>query len=511
MARECARVLAMSRRSRRNNAAGERRWLGKSVVGLLVLGLLALAAGYGMLRRYLHSDSFRLFLSARASQAAGVIGEFAPFEWDGLAVNTENFQAKGVGMITSLRADGLHTEVGLGGVQRGVWEIRDSSVRRLEVAIDVRKSAALPEEGIASAKPDIAKSAPQHSWLPREAEVQGVDVRELVVKAALEKGLASISGMSLHAEQAGGKNSYRAEAKGGKILLPFRTVPELRLERARLRYQDGQAFLTDATLAAWSKGSIHSTGEWDLKSQRYTFQGDAREIQFEDLLSADWAKRLTGEIASDFTLDNPSGSPRASGKMTVRNGAITALPMLDALATYIDTCRFRNIPLNEAKCDWRWQQGELSLSHLVLASEGLIRLEGDLTVRGEVMDGNFRLGIPPGTLARIPGAETDVFVLGERGLLWAPLHLTGNLDHPKEDLSERLIAAAGQRVIEQIPQIGEKVLEIAQSLLGDASAESAAKDHPAEDKKAKTVRKVTGILRGVLGGGEPAVKEDEAQ
>ncbi len=502
--------MAMSRRSRRNNAAGERRWLGKSAVGLLVLGLLALAAGYGMLRRYLHSDSFRLFLSARASQAAGVSGEFAPFEWEGLAVNTENFAAKGAGMITSVRADGLHTEVGLGGVRRGVWEIRDSSVRRLEVAIDVRKPAAV-EEGIVSVKPDIPKSSPQQSWLPREAEVQGIDVRELVVKAALEKGPASISGMSLHAEQAGGKNSYRAEAKGGKILLPFRTVPELRLERARLRYQDGQAFLTDATLAAWSKGSIHSTGEWDLKSQRYTFQGDAGEIQFEDLLSADWAKRLTGEISTDFTLDNPAGSARASGKMTVRNGAITALPMLDALSTYIDTRRFRNIPLNEAKCDWRWQKGELALNHLVLASEGLIRLEGDLTVRGEVMDGNFRLGVPPGTLARIPGAETDVFVLGERGLLWAPLHLTGNLDHPKEDLSERLIAAAGQRVIEQIPQIGEKVLEVAQALLGDAPAESAAKDHPAEDKKAKAVRKVTGILRGILGGGEPAAKEDEAQ
>ena len=30
-------------------------------------------------------------------------------------------------------------EVGLGGLKRGVWEIRGSSLRRLEVAVDARK------------------------------------------------------------------------------------------------------------------------------------------------------------------------------------------------------------------------------------------------------------------------------------------------------------------------------------------------------------------------------------
>ena len=36
------------------------------------------------------------------------------------------------------------------------------------------------------------------------------------------------------------------------------------------------------------------------------------------------------------------------------------------------------------------------------------------------MIGRFRLGLAPGTLSTIPGAETDVFLPGERGLLWTP-------------------------------------------------------------------------------------------
>ena len=88
----------MSRRSRKRSASGENRWLGKAAVGLLVLGVIALGAGYAMIRSYLHSDTFRKFLSMEASEMAHVTGEFAPFRWQGLAVDTETFEATGDGL-----------------------------------------------------------------------------------------------------------------------------------------------------------------------------------------------------------------------------------------------------------------------------------------------------------------------------------------------------------------------------------------------------------------------------
>jgi len=90
---------------------------------------------------YLRSDSFRKFLSAEVSQATKVNGEFSPFKWDGLAVETDSFVASGEGFVTALKAEGLHTEVGMGGIRRGVWEIRSSSLQRLELSINASKSA----------------------------------------------------------------------------------------------------------------------------------------------------------------------------------------------------------------------------------------------------------------------------------------------------------------------------------------------------------------------------------
>jgi hypothetical protein len=353
----------------------------------------------------------------------------------------------------------------------------------------------------------VEKKAKPPAWFPSEAELQGIDVRELVVKASLDQGQAIASGISLHAEQAGAKDSYRAELEGGTLRLPFANSPELRFERARLRYQKPQIFLTEGTLAAWANGRIQGSGECDLKSQRFTIEGDATDIKCEEMLNADWAKRLTGDVTSDFVLDNSAGFPRASGKLSVRNGTLTALPMLDSLAAYADTRRFRILTLHDAHTEWRWKKGEITLNHLVLASEGLMRLEGELVIRSQEIDGLFRLGLAPGTLATIPGAETDVFVAGERGLLWTTLHVTGTLDHPKEDLSERLIAAAGIRMFDQIPETREKAIQFTRSLLGEPSSRTVEKGVKIIEESRKTVREVSGILDGILGGEKREEKE----
>ena len=489
----------MSRRSKRHKGTGERLWVGKLAVGLLVAALLGLAVGYGMLRSYLHSDGFRKFLSAEASQAAGVDGEFGAFQWDGLAVGTDSFQATGEGLVSAVRADGMQTEIGLGGVRRGVWEIRGSSVRRLEISVDATRQVDPAVVATAQQRQETKKPR-RASWLPREAELDRITVRELAVNALLKQGLASVSGLSVTAEQAGAPGAYRAEIDGGKIRLPFAQIPELRLDRAQARYQDGHVYLNNARVEAWENGRISANGDWNLRARQFTLDGEATELKCENLLNETWAQRLTGDVESRFVVGNRSGFTTANGELTLRNGVLTALPVLDALAAYADTRRFRVLTLSEARSNWNWKKDEISLTHLVLACEGLVRLEGSITIRGQQMDGIFRLGLAPGTLSRIPGAETDVFLPGERGLLWTPLRITGTLDDPKEDLTERLMAAAGMRMFDLIPESGEKVFKFTQSILGEPSVRTVEKGVKIIEEGSKSVRQVGGILEGILGG-----------
>lgn len=497
----------MSRRSRKRKVAGERRWLGKALVGLLVLGVVFLGVGYAMLRSYLHSDAFRKFLSTEASELAGVTGEFAPFHWEGLAVDTDSFEATGKGLITGVRADDLHTEVSLDGVRRGVWEIRGSSLRRLEVSVDARNP--MDENATPEAPREPLKKAKPPAWFPSQAEVQGVDVREVVVKAILDQGLVIASGMNVHAEQAGKKNAYRAEIEGGTIRHPFSMIPEVRLDRAQLRYQNQQVFLTEWKVGVWANGHLRGSGEWDMNSKRFSLEGDASGLKCDDVLNEDWSKRLTGDVKSNFSFNNTLGYPQASGKLNIQNGVLTALPMLDALAAYADTRRFRVLTLNEARTEWSWKNGEIALSDLVLACEGLARLEGAITIRGQILDGLFRLGLAPGTLSTIPGAETDVFIRGERGLMWTTLRITGTLDDPKEDLTDRLIAAAGIRMFDQIPETGEKVIKFTHSLLGEPSTKTIDKGVKIIEEGSKAVRDVSGILGGFLGGDNSTKEPDK--
>ena len=474
-------------------------WLGKAALGLIVAGVVGAGILYAMVRGYLHSDAFRQLLSHRAGALAKVEGQFTPFRWDGLAVDSSGFEASGAGVVKHVRLDGLHTEVGVGGLRRGVWEIQGSRVQRMEVALDARNQGLVPPPAT-SLESESPPRASKRAWLPSEIELQGMEVREVVVQALLDQGPVAVSGLKLRVEPAGPKHAYRAETADGTLRLPFGWVPELRLGRTNLRFQDGRVFLNRFDAAAWQDGHLEASGEWDAAARRYALEGQVSGVKCEDLFSADWAQRCSGTLSSDFTLDNHAGPPVARGRLTLHNGTLTALPVLEALAAYADTRRFRILSLSEAHADWRLDNGRYFLTNLVLASEGLVRLEGRLELRGRDIDGRLSLGLAPGTLARIPGAETDVFAAGERGLVWASLRLTGTLDHPREDLTDRLVAAAGVRMFERIPETGEQVIKFTRSLLGDAPPKAVEQELDNLKARSKTVRKLSGLLDGLLGG-----------
>lgn len=491
----------MSRRSRKRNPGSSTNWAGRILIGGGLALILLLALAYTSLMTYLRSDSFRKFLSAEVSQATKVNGEFSSFKWDGLAVETDSFTASGEGFVTALKAQGLHTEVGMGGIRRGVWEIRSSSLQRLEVSIDASKSA--DKSPIASPRAQAKSSSKKPAWLPSEAELEGLEIKSMSLNTQLGNGVATANGMSVKLQPAGPKNAYRAEINRGIIRLPFKILPELELQHLNLRFQDKQLFLTDSDIRVWERGRIEATGEWDMKLRRYILEGTASGISCEEILSEDWSKRLQGNVTSSFTVENTSLTPTARGKLTIENGTLTALPVLDTLAAYADTRRFRILNLNEAHTSWLWKKDEVLLSELVISSEGLVRLEGNLTIRGENLDGTFRLGLAPGTLATIPGAETDVFTPGERGLLWAPLRITGTLKDPKEDLSDRLIKAAGLRIFDQIPETGEKVIKFTRSLIPENQSKTVDKGIRILEENSDLLRDASSILGGFLGGASP--------
>jgi len=509
-----ASVREMSRRRERRRAGATRRpWLGRLLAITGVIAFVAVIAGYFGLRSYLHSEAFRRFLSTEVGQAIKADGEFALFRWDGLQVSTDSFEAHDGKALERLRADNLRTEIGFGGLKRGVWELRESDVGRLDVSIDARGDNLVGSSPGRETPPKAAVRSAKKGWLPSDVELLGLTVRELSLRGILRDGLMTANGMKVRVDPAGAKKAYRVSIDGGDVRLPWGWAPPVKIDQMRLRWQDGELFLTEANATLWKHGRLQADGEWNQRTGLGAFQGTATDLDCADLLNADWAKRLTGKAESTFTLEMRGGGPVARGKLQVRDGVLTALPFLDSLAAYADTQRFRVLPLSEAHTSWEYENHGVIFRDLVIGSEGLVRIEGTLAIRDRRLDGTFRLGLAPGTLARIPGAETDVFLPGERGLLWAPLRITGTLDDPKEDLTARLIAAAGMRMFDVLPETGQRVLKFSRSVVDQVPLEKGIEavekgvekgvetGVKAIDKADDLLNGVNRALDGLLGGG----------
>ena len=88
--------------------------------------------------------------------------------------------------------------------------------------------------------------------------------------------------------------------------------------------------------------------------------------------------------------------------------------------------------------------------------------------------------------------------------MWAPMHISGTMDKPEEDLSGRLMAAAGARMFDVIPATGLKVLKYTQQVVDEHGQETiekvVGKTTEVVDQTIKTSTDVIGGVSNTVGG-----------
>ncbi|MES2570342.1 MAG: hypothetical protein V4710_09865, partial [Verrucomicrobiota bacterium] len=115
-------------------------------------------------------------------------------------------------------------------------------------------------------------------------------------------------------------------------------------------------------------------------------------------LTGDWRLRLHGSISGEIDVQTPlpvTPGLMMSGHVTLNNGQLEALPVLDQIAIFTRLQQFRTLKLSSASADFRQENGRLAVSNFVAESAGLIRIEGAFTVRDGKIDGVFEVGVTP--------------------------------------------------------------------------------------------------------------------
>lgn len=438
-----------------------------------MLAVLVIVAGFGLyawLKSYLHSDDFRVFMSDTVAGVMGGEAQFELFEWQGMRANTAGLSVEDGGFIQRMRADGIQANLSLAGVRRGVWEVSDVRVNKLDWVLNTtghatQESDAAGEAGRGAAnEEESAKPGFLESLLPNRAELGSVGVNSMNLDLKTSGGELSAKDVAVRVDAASASAGYDVWLSGGVVDTSWFGSP-LELISAQGKYKSGRVFLTESRSKVYKRGELTLRGE--VEGGDFGFFGVLSDVRSEELVPEDWQKRITGDLTTKFKVQSDQGGAITRGELELQKGVLTALPVLDRIAAYANTRRFRRLNLSEARLKF-WRKGSrLELTEIVFASEGLVRVVGALSVVEGRLDGRFRVGVMPGTLAHIPGAETKVFLRGENGLLWSPLRITGTLDNPKEDLSNRMIVAAGERMFELVPETGKMALKFAHETATD--------------------------------------------
>lgn len=454
------RRKSQSRKSKsgKNKGGSATKWLLYGGGLLLFLMIIGLIFAYNSVRSYLRSDEFRVMLGEEAGYVLNGDAKFSVFQWDGWDVKTEEFSFQGKNGIQNLNARGIDAQVDIGAAWGGVYRIDEVRLREVELLGDFREESMSDED---------RKERPKKEegffdrFLPDSLEVTAVDIASINGRAMTDNGNWAWKNTSAKVRPGSTNKVYDLEFNGGEISTPLALVDRLSLKMAKGRYSGDQFFLLSSDFDILDKARLTAEGDFGIESKAWQFRGNVTGAQIEEIVAEDWKQRLMGPLELSFEVSGqPEREVRISGDLEMKDGVLTALPLLDRIAAYANTTRFRRLALSEASLEFEKLGDRLELNNIILASEGLVRLEGSMVLDGDVIrKGEFRLGITPGTLGHIPGAETKVFQRGDLGLLWTPLKVSGTLDSPQEDLSDRLIEAAGERMFELLPESGQYALK----------------------------------------------------
>jgi hypothetical protein len=237
-------------------------------------------------------------------------------------------------------------------------------------------------------------------YIPKTTEVDGFDAERfsysqngwLLEEARLHLG--SYNSVSTSK----GRYSFPGMLDGGTLRIPV-TPPgqkeplKFEMDRASFRLTDEKLQISESTLR-WKdrtkgtlRGSVRFGGEWQVFVH-------AEQVPSAEFLSGEWQKHLTGHFEGDAELSRTNGQPMNwKADVALKDGVLSSLPILDKLATYTRMERFKRLALDIATASVSpHSSGGTRLEKIVIQSNGLMRLEGTLTLLpGDAIEGDFAI------------------------------------------------------------------------------------------------------------------------
>ena len=407
----------MAQRRKRKPRASSKRLTRRLLAVALTLFVLVVVGGFLVLlalRTYLHSDKFRVLVSDEVSEVFQADGEFAGFQWTGMAAYTDDFKAQGRSgaLFSRARADGIRARVNFGAVWDRVWEITDVDVDRFDVLLAPpfgEKSPKVDDQVAGRGDDSSGGGGWLSAFLPKEVLVKRAGIAEMNFDWRLDKTTVSGRRTALEITPTVIPGVYRMVAQGGVI--SSSEMPAFDLQGAEIRAGNGRVIVDRASLRFFENSRLSLNGEVEFEAESSTelnLKARVRNVPASEILPEDWVKRLKGRVETDIDITGvmsvaDPNDIRLAGRARLVDGVFEAMPILERLDEMLGSSRFRRLSFNDFIVDFVHSGEATTLEDVFLLSSGTacLKARARLSKDGDP-SGMYMLGINPDVIKWLP-------------------------------------------------------------------------------------------------------------
>jgi hypothetical protein len=422
----------------RRNLVPLRRKLLILAVAIAIFFVIAITAGVALLfspllTHYVESDRFRAAMEQETAKGLHFPrGHYAPIRRTGaLSAQSNRFEAdNGRKAMRSLDAHGITAKFNPWGVFLRQWRFDGVHVQSGDVEIQIYE----PHPEPVGRKPRFA------IFLPNRVYLEKIESEQANITWRFRDERAGFFDTQLLITPHG--RDFEYVATGGRLKMA--PLPDLDLRRTHLLITKTLLTLYDLDLASDSHSdeSIRARGHAGLgQDKSIDVKANFNSVPIRQWLPAEWKGRLKGSAFGDihWTGKDPKlESSSGEGSLRIDNGRVDDVPLLNKLAELAQKKSFERLDLNECSLGFAWRYPEIDIKDITIEEKGKFRIEGEISIKRRVLRGTVKLGLTREYLDWLPNPE-EVFSRRSSRYLWTDVHLSGTIDEPKQDLSQRII------------------------------------------------------------------------
>jgi hypothetical protein len=433
-----------------------------AVAVVVVVTLAAVAVGY--VNRLVQSPEFKQQLVATASRAVGAPVEIQRLNvslWRGIELhgvkigNPDGFAGE------LLTAEAFRLRYRLWALLRRRVEVATLTLERPVITLarnargewNYEKLGARAEA--AGAKTDRRGAAHVSGF---DVALQNVSLQQAtMVMVRADGGLLLRLGdaeMTTIVELSGGQPSGAGQARvaevncAGRLFVRDVTGP-LRITSEAIRL---------APLTGTMAGGVVS-GEAALSlrgDSQYRLQLQVRDADVATVLKEAGVARavLTGgklQLTTALTGSGGLETVVGGGRAQVRGGQLVEIPILNLVATLLQTGALRHLQLEELVVDYTLSNQVLQTPLIRVVSPQVQLLgKGRMTLEDYQLDHQMTLVLGAPMMDKVPKEIRNVFARREDGSFAIDFHVSGPYDAPKTDLQQRLIGGAAGQILQRL-------------------------------------------------------------